>query len=206
MNTRTTAAAGLAVTAGAAALMATTASYDLGAAAAVGTAAGASVALVPGESGPRKIAGFVIGMAVAAGGYLLRAGMLPDSNLGTLIGISVTFLAITLIAVISRGRAPLWAAFAGAATMAGAYEMLHILDFAGLLANLPIAAAGVLLASAVGFTAASLFAPAAQAKAVEPARPAHVAAEAADAAATEAADDVHTSASAVADDREPVLV
>lgn len=198
MNTRTTAAAGLAVTAGAAALIATTASYDLGAAAAVGTAAGASVALVPGESGPRKIAGFVIGMAVAAGGYLLRAGMLPDSNLGALIGISVTFLAITLIAVISRGRAPLWAAFAGAATMAGAYEMLHILDFAGLLANLPIAAAGVLLASAVGFTAASLFA---QTKPVEPARPA---ADVADDAAVADAD--VADAAAVADDREPVLV
>lgn len=160
MNPRTTAFAGLAVAAGSAALLASTSSVDLGAGVLVGTAAGASVALVPHETGARKIAGFLTGMAVAAGAYLLRAGMLPDSNAGAIIGIAATFLVITVISLITRGRTPMWASFAGVAAMAGAYEMLHILDFAGLMANLPMAAAGVLLASAVGFTAASLFVPA----------------------------------------------
>ena len=165
MNRRTTAAAGLAVTAGTAALVASTSSYDLGAGVLVGTAAGASVALVPTETPGRKIAGFLTGMAVAAGAYLLRAGLLPDSSMGALIGMVVAFAAVTVISILSNGRTPLWASFAGIAAMAGAYEMLHILDFAGLAANLPLAATGVLLASAVGFTAASLFAPSADATA-----------------------------------------
>lgn len=170
MNRRTSAAAGLAVTAGTAALIVSTSSYDLGAGVLVGTAAGASVALVPSETPGRKIAGFLTGMAVAAGAYLVRAGLLPDSSVGALIGIGMAFALVTVISVISNGRTPLWASFAGIAAMAGAYEMVHILDFAGLLANLPMAAAGVLLASAVGFTAASLFAPATQA--AEPVKPA----------------------------------
>ena len=169
MNRRTTAAAGLAVTAGTAALVASASSYDLGAGVLVGTAAGASVALVPTETPGRKIAGFLTGMAVAAGAYLLRAGLLPDSSMGALIGMVVAFAAVTVISILSNGRTPLWASFAGVlvgiAAMAGAYEMLHILDFAGLAANLPLAATGVLLASAVGFTAASLFAPSADATA-----------------------------------------
>jgi len=57
-----TLAAGTAVTLGTAALIASTASYNLGAGILVGTAAGASVALVPGETGFRKIAGFLTGM------------------------------------------------------------------------------------------------------------------------------------------------
>ncbi len=160
MNRSTTAIAGLAVTAGTAALLVSAASYDLGAGILVGAAAGSSVALVPGESGARKIAGFLTGMAVAAGAYVLRAGLLPDTTLGAVVGIAAAFLAVTLIAVLSNGRTPLWASFAGVAAMAGAYETLHILDFAGLLANLPGAGAGVLLASAVGFTAGSVVAPA----------------------------------------------
>ena len=171
MNRRTTAAAGLAVTAGTGALILSTTSYDLGAGILVGAAAGASVALVPSESPGRKIAGFLTGMAVAAGGYLLRAGLLPDTALGALVGIAVAFALVTVIAVVSNGRTPLWASFAGIAAMAGAYEMLHILDFAALAANLPIAAVGVLLASAVGFTAASLFAPTGDAKTEQPAAP-----------------------------------
>ena len=83
-----TLAAGTAVTLGTAALIASTASYNLGAGILVGTAAGASVALVPGETGFRKIAGFLTGMVVAAGAYLLRAGALPDSALGAGIGIA----------------------------------------------------------------------------------------------------------------------
>ena len=66
----------------------------------------------------------------------------------------------------------LWGAF-GLAAIAGSYETLHIIDFAGLFANLPMAAAGTLLAAAVGFTAASLFAPSVPAQgSVEPV-PAH---------------------------------
>lgn len=170
MNRRTTAAAGLAVSAGTAALIVSTTSYDLGAGVLVGTAAGASVAMAPSETPSRKIAGFLTGMAVAAGAYVLRAGLLPDSSMGALIGIVAAFALVTLISVVSNGRSPLWASFAGIAAMAGAYEMIHILDFAGLLANLPQAAVGALLASAVGFTAASLFAPTGE-RAEEPAEP-----------------------------------
>ena len=195
-----TLAAGTAVTLGTAALIASTASYNLGAGILVGTAAGASVALVPGETGFRKIAGFLTGMVVAAGAYLLRAGALPDSALGAGIGIAAAFALITVISVATRGRSPLWASFAGIAAMAGAYETLHILDFAGLMANLPVAAAGVLLASAVGFTAASLFAPATgRAGASSP-----------EAGGAEVADSDEISAiadlPATRDDREPVLV
>ena len=100
MNPPTAAlAAGTAVTLGTAALIASTASYNLGAGILVGTAAGASVALVPGETGFRKIAGFLTGMVVAAGAYVLRAGALPDSALGAGIGIAAAFALITVISV-----------------------------------------------------------------------------------------------------------
>ncbi len=160
MNPRTTAATGLIVTLAAAALIASTASFSLGAGLIVGIAAGASVALVPSETGPRKLAGFLTGILVAAGMYVLRAGLLPDAMIGTLVAIVGLFAVITVISLISAGRVPLWASFAGVAAMAGAYETLHILDFAALMTNLPIALVSVLLASAVGFTAGSLFAPA----------------------------------------------
>ena len=163
MTSRTsTFLAGIAVIIGAAALIFVAPAYDLGASLIVGLAAGAAVALAPAEKGARKIAGFLVGVVAAAAGYVLRAGLLPDSATGSMIGVSAVFLLITLVAVITRGRTPLWASFAGVAAMAGAYETVHLLDFAGLLVNLPIAVAGTLLASAVGFTAASLFTPSAK--------------------------------------------
>ena len=154
-----TLAAGSAVTVGAIALIIATAAYDLGAALLVGLAAGALVALVPGETGTRKIAGFVTGILVTAAAYGLRAGVLPDSTLGAVIGIGVLLALVTLIAVATNGRTPLWASLAGVTAMAGAYETTHIVDFAGFFSNIPMAIAGVLLASAVGFTAASLVGP-----------------------------------------------
>lgn len=160
MKTRTT-AAGLAVAAGSAALIIATASYGLGAGLIVGIAAGAAVALVPAETGLRKIAGLLTGILVGAAGYALRAGILPDSAAGTLIGVTAVLLVLTLISLVSRGRVPLWTSLIGLAAIAGSYETLHILDFAGLFANLPVAAAATLLATAVGFTAAALFTPAA---------------------------------------------
>lgn len=172
MNARTT-AAGLAVTAGAAALIVATASYGLGAGLLVGLAAGAAVGLVPAETGLRKIAGLLTGILVGIAGYALRAGILPDSVAGTLVGVTAVLLVLTLISLASRGRVPLWASLIGLAAIAGSYETLHIIDFAGLFANLPMAAAGTLLAAAVGFTAASLFAPSVPAQgSVEPV-PAH---------------------------------
>lgn len=162
-----TLAAGSAVTVGAVALIVATAAYDLGAALLVGLAAGAAVALVPGETGTRKIAGFLTGILATAAAYALRAGLLPDSTMGAVIGIGVLFALLTVIAVVTNGRTPLWASLAGVAAMAGAYETMHILDFAGFFANVPMAIAGVLLASAVGFTAASFFGPSAKREEVD---------------------------------------
>jgi len=160
MKPLTTALAGIAIALAAVALFVSTSAFALGAGLLVGIAAGAAVALVPGETGPRKIAGLVTGILVTAGAYVLRAGLLPDAMIGTIIGIVALVAIITVVALVTRNRAPLWASFAGVAAMAGAYETLHIQDFAGLMANLPVATATVLLASAVGFTAASFFAPA----------------------------------------------
>lgn len=158
MKSRTT-AAGLAVAAGSAALIIATASYGLGAGLVVGVAAGAAVALVPAETGLRKIAGLLTGILVGMAGYALRAGILPDSAGGTVVGVTAVLVVLTLISMLTRGRVPLWASLMGLAAIAGAYETLHIVDFAGLFANLPVAAAATLLATAVGFTAAAVFAP-----------------------------------------------
>lgn len=87
-----------------------------------GVLTGAVVALVPDRSIAARLGGFAAGVLAAWIGFLLRAGMLPDSDGGLAVSFAVTAVLCVVVVLLARGRVALWAVLLGAGAFAGVYE------------------------------------------------------------------------------------
>jgi hypothetical protein len=124
----------------------------------LGAGSGAVIALVPGHPQAHLI-GFVIGFVASWFGYLIRAGLLPDTPAGHAIAVGVVVAVCSLVAAISHDRLPLWTLLLGATVLAGSYETTYIEAPSQVLGTSTSSSTSVLLAVALGFFAASLVAP-----------------------------------------------
>jgi hypothetical protein len=125
----------------------------------LGVALGAVVALVPDRSPLMRLVGFLAGVGIAWVGYLLRAGVFPDSTGGRAVTVALVLGLCVVVAAASLGRIPLWATFTGAAAMAGAYEYTFAAAMPEVLTTSPSAATGLLMTAGVGFALVSLLTP-----------------------------------------------
>ena len=122
----------------------------------LGLAAGAVVALVDDRSLGERFVAALAGVAISWAAYGLRAGFLPDSDLGRAIDFGLVFLVATGIAVASSGRLPLWALLTGVAAFAGAYEFTFDANPPLFTSESVSALTSVLLAMMLGLVAAAL--------------------------------------------------
>src|SRR3954465_3259378 len=79
----------------------------------LGAALGAVAGLVPDGSPFTRIAGAIVGMVLAQGGYGVRAAPLPDLPAGRAIAAGVVVLALTAVAAVSGNRLRLWSLLLG---------------------------------------------------------------------------------------------
>ncbi|MFP5253863.1 MAG: hypothetical protein ACLGH4_08700 [Actinomycetes bacterium] len=128
-------------------------------AALLGVALGAVVALVPDRSPIMRLVGFLAGLVLAWIGYVLRAGVLPDSTGGRAVTVALVLGLCVVVAVGSLGRIPLWATFLGAGAMAGAYEYTFAAAPPEVMSTSMSTATSLLMTAAVGFTLVSMLAP-----------------------------------------------
>ena len=132
---------------------------DLEHVALLGAALGGVLGLVPHRPVWGKVAGFLLGFALAWIGFALRAAVLPDSPGGRAVAAFVVVALIAVATSASRGRVPMWSGLLGAAAIVGAYESVYTNAPSQFLSESPAAATTVLLAVALGFLATNLLAP-----------------------------------------------
>lgn len=159
---RKTLLAGLVLTAAAVLVVVVSAMFDLEleSVALLGAALGAVIALVPDRTPAVRLAGFFGGFVVALIGYLVRAGLLPDSVGGRAVAVGLVVLLCVAIAVASMDRLPLWTTLLGAAALAGAYEYTYAAAPPEVTTTSVTAATSLLFTVAIGFLAAALVSPA----------------------------------------------
>ena len=127
----------------------------------LGLSVGAVVALVPDRSAAGRLIGFLAGFAAAWVGYLVRAGVLPDSLGGRIIAVVLVMGLCVVVAGATANRVPLWATLLGAGSMVGAFEHLYAAAPPEVLGNSISTATALLLTSALGFLVVAVAAPAA---------------------------------------------
>lgn len=150
----------------------------------LGVGIGAALGLVPDRTPVQRLGGFAVGFAAAWLGYLLRAAVLPDAASGRAVAVLIVLLVCLAIAMVTRGKLPLWATLLGASAMAGSYESVYVLDPTAFLTSSPSSATAVLVAAGAGFLATTLLAPQLERdRTTEKANPSHVATAAVSSAA-----------------------
>ena len=142
---------------------------DLATTALLGVALGGVLALVPNGSVLGRVSSFLVGVLSAWVGYALRAGVLPDIALGRAIAVVAVISLITVVAVASAGRLPLWSGLLGAAAMAGAYEATFAASPTSFVIDSTTAVTSALVAVSVGLLLGSLATPSTRAVASSPA-------------------------------------
>lgn len=159
---RKTLLVGLVLTLAAIAVVLVSAAFDLELepVALLGVAIGAVVALVPDRTPIMRLAGFAAGFVAAWVGYLLRAGLLPDSAAGRAVAVGVVIVLAVAVSALTSGRVPLWSALLGAAALAGAYEHTYAAAPPEVASTSMSAATVLLFTAAVGFLATAITAPA----------------------------------------------
>jgi hypothetical protein len=115
---------------------------------AVGIAAGH---LTLGRAGAYLL-GAVVSWIVAA----IGAAALPQTGLADAITVIIGVALLTAVAVVSGGRAPLWAGLAGFVAFAAYYEPIYDANPTLFLSESPVALVTVLLAAALGIAIASI--------------------------------------------------
>jgi len=133
---------------------------ELEAVALLGVAMGAIVALVPDRSAAGRLVGFATGFAAAFIGYLVRAGVLPDSLGGRIITVALILGICVLVAGAAHRFVPLWATLLGAAAVVGAYEYSYTAAPPEVLSTSITTVTSLLMTSAIGFLVAALVLPA----------------------------------------------
>ncbi len=131
----------------------------LEAAALLGLAVGAVVALVPDGRPGMRLVGFAVGLVAAWVGYLLRAGVLPDSVAGRAVSIVLVLAVCVAVAAATGARVPLWSALLGAAALAGAFEYSYSAAPPEVTSTSLSAVTSLLMTAAIGFLAAALTVP-----------------------------------------------
>ncbi len=122
----------------------------------LGISMGAVLALVPGVSAGRRIAGFVVGVAVSVIAYFVRAGYTPDSVGGRTVYIVLAVFLCAALAALSVGRLPLWTILLGAGAFAGAFESTYAAAPPRVVDNSVGGITTLLMCVAIGFLAASV--------------------------------------------------
>jgi hypothetical protein len=137
----------------------------------LGAALGAVVALVPDRTPLARLGGFAAGFVAAWIGYLLRAGLLPDTAGGRAVAVGLVVLLCVGITAASVGRLPLWSTLLGTAALSGAYEFTYAAAPPEVMSTSVSTATTLLFNVAVGFLAAALIAPSAAAGAADAEEP-----------------------------------
>jgi hypothetical protein len=125
----------------------------------LGVGVGAVIALVPDRSPLMRLAGLVGGVVIAWVGYLLRAGVLPDSPGGRAVTVGIVVALAVALAAVTFGRIPLWSPLLGVAALAGAFEYTYSAAPPEVTSTSVSAVTTLLFTVAVGFLAAALVAP-----------------------------------------------
>jgi hypothetical protein len=133
---------------------------DLDSVALLGAALGAVLALVPDRTPVFRLVGFACGFLAVWVGYLLRAGVLPDSAGGRAVAVGLVVLLCVGVTAAGRDRLPLWSTLLGAAALSGAYEVTYAAAPPEVLSTSMSTATTLLFTVAIGFLAAALIAPA----------------------------------------------
>lgn len=132
---------------------------DLDSVALLGLGAGAVVALVPHLTAGQRLAGFALGVVLALVGYVLRAGVLPDTAGGRAVFAAIIVALCVLVTAVSLERLALWSTLLGAATFAGAFEAVYNVAPPRVVENSMDTLTALALCVAVGFCAAVVGAP-----------------------------------------------
>lgn len=159
MRNRLIAGAVLAIAAALLVWVGTAIGMDLEAAALLGGALGAAVALIPDRSPWVRLGGFVVGFVLAWVGYAVRATMLPDTSSGRAVAVFLTVLACVVVTAATLDRLALWSLLLGAAALAGAYEFTYAAAPPEFLSTSMDTATTLIFAVAVGFLVGSFAAP-----------------------------------------------
>ncbi len=121
----------------------------------LGVAVGGVIAIVPHRSALMPLAGFGGGVLLTLVGYLVRAGLLPDSTGGRAVFVALVILLVAALATLSGGRLPLWATLLGAAVFSGAYEATYAAAPPEVASTSVSMLTALVLTVAIGFFAAS---------------------------------------------------
>ena len=116
-----------------------------------GASIGAVLGLVSDRSVVGRLAAFLIGVIGAWVGYALRAQFLPDVPSGEALALVIVVALITVMAVVSGGRFPMWAGLLGAAAHFGANEELYVAAPYNFLSESIVAVSSMLVPVAMGF-------------------------------------------------------
>lgn len=152
----------------------------------LGVAVGAVVALVPDRTPFMRLAGFAGGFVAAWVGYLLRAGVLPDSAGGRAVAVALVIVLAVAVSAATAGRVPMWSALLGAAALTGAYEHTYAAAPPEVTSTSLSTATILLFTAAVGFLATAIVAPGGE----QPAERAHRASKRLDDAETTSFDEI----------------
>ena len=91
----------------------------------LGIACGGVLALAPGGHRLGRLAGFLIGGALAFIGYGVNAQFMPQNSAGISITAVLTIGLATAACALSFGRIPLWSALLGIVGFTGAYDYTY---------------------------------------------------------------------------------
>lgn len=125
----------------------------------LGVTAGAVVALIPDRTPAVRVTGFLVGIAAAWVGYVVRATSLPDSAAGKAVSVAVVIMLATALVALAGRRLTVWSALLGAGTFAGAYELTYAAAPPELASTSLSTLTALLVAAAVGVLTATPFAP-----------------------------------------------
>ena len=105
---------------------------------------------------PGTVAALLLGAMSWWVGMALRAGVLPDAVWSEVAAASIAIGVVVLAASVSGDRMPLFAGLAGIAAFAGIYEPAFAASPTEFLAASPLAFGAVVVATGLGFLAASV--------------------------------------------------
>jgi hypothetical protein len=122
----------------------------------LGVGAAGALALAPGGHKVGRLVGFVIGVVIALVGYGVSAQFLPASSTGSMVQAVVVLVLVTVAALASMGRMPLWSVLLGMATYVGAYDFIYNDKPYDFLKSAPDTLGALLVTAGLGYLAAAL--------------------------------------------------
>lgn len=109
----------------------------------------AGVAIAPGGSALGRSASFAVGALIGWGVFALRAGVLPAGTTTEVLLALAGVALVTLVALVSFGRMPLWAGLAGGAAFLGLYTPVNAANPTLFLSESPLSLGAVLVAAGI---------------------------------------------------------